>query len=462
MGSQSQECAVLIDAGSSGSRFWIYSWIDDTNSWVNDVPSGLIAEESYEVEPGIIEYLDDTTAMEAEFQTGLDELLAYIEGEDDLCQDTGDIPMYLMATAGLRTESNDEVREILDAVELWFEANAPFDWRFATLLSGDEEATYAWIATNYVLGLLGDGEKVGILEMGGQSFQVAFESADEIIMDNSFNVDVFGTSYRIYAKSWNGFGLQAIWNTVDEIIATDEGKAFLGWNGTAYTHPCLQVGWYNDLSSKLDWALGGYYDSVNCSLLLEYLFEEYTVSDLCAYSNCSIAGAYVSTMESVDFYALSGFYFMVNALNRIDDSLGFSPSINDLSDALEEMCELNITQMSLQMDDFYSKYDAWRCYQGKIIYQMMSMLPNLGVSATITNDNAENENGVEGTWLVGALIELMQDDAVVEEDNTGNENKYLPFFIIFAVAFLIATIAICYLYSSRAKQAANTSPVDQL
>jgi len=451
----SKECAVLVDAGSSGSRFWVYSWTSDNDAWENDVPSDLSAEESYEADPGIIEYFDNTTAMEAEFQKGVDELLAYIKGEDDLCQDTEDIPMYMMSTAGLRTESNDEVKKVFDAVESWFETNAPFDWQFATQLSGEEEATYAWIATNYVLGLLDGGEKIGIMEMGGQSFQIAFQPVNDIIMDDSFDVDLFGTSYRIYAKSWNGFGLQAIWDTVDEIIATDEGKALLGWNGTAYTQPCLQVGWYNDLSSKLDWALEGDYDSAKCSLLLEYLFENYTASDLCDYSTCSIAGAYVSSMRGVDFYALSNFYYLAYALNRVDDSLGFSPKVSNLSNAIEGMCELNITQLSLQMDDYYSKYDAWRCYQGKIIYQMVSMLPDLGINASITYANAENENGVEGTWLVGALIEQMHGAAVVQANNTDNENKYLPYFITFVGAFLIAMIAICYLCFSPVKQDAG-------
>jgi len=378
--------------------------------------------------------------------------------------------MYLMSTAGLRTEPNDEVREILDAVESWFETNAPFDWQYATLLSGEEEATYAWIATNYVLGNLIFLKKVGIMEMGGQSFQVAFQPVNEIIMDNLYDVDLFGTSYRIYAKSWNGFGLQAVWDTVDEIIATDVGKTFLGWNGTAYTHPCLQVGWDNELTSKLDWPLEGDYDSAKCSLLLEYLFENYTTSDLCDYSTCSIAGAYVSSMAGVDFYALSNFYYLLEALNRVDDSLGYSPTLPNLSNAIEETCELNVTQLSIQMDGYYSKYDVWRCYQGKIIYQMVSMLPDLGINASITYENAKNENGVEGTWLVGALnqkmhdaalIQKMHDAAVVQENNTGNENKYLPYFITFLVLFLIAMIVICYLCFSK-EQPANVPPIDNL
>jgi len=447
----SNECAVLIDAGSSGSRFWIYSWTADSSSWQNDVPSDLNAEESYKVEPGIIEYFDDTTAMEEEFQVGLDNVLAFIQEEEDRCQDTGDIVLWLMATAGLRTESSDDVKEILDAIGVWFEANAPFDWLFGVVLSGEEEATYAWIANNYVLGRLGDGDEVGIMEMGGQSFQIAFKPADEIIMDNSFDLELFGTTFRIYAKSWNGFGIDALLDNLDEMLSTDEGKKFLNWNGTAYSHPCLQEGWYDGLSSKLDWPLAGYYDSVNCSLLLEYFFEQYSISDVCDYNECSIAGAYISDMENIDIYALSNFYYRVDALNGVDDSLGFSPSLSSFSQATEAMCELNITELASQMEDYYPIFDVLECYKSKITYQIESMLPNLGVSGTVTYGKAENENGIEGTWLLGALIQIMYSAAVEEyeseEYKSGNDNMYLPYFILFLVAFVLSTSVFGYAYT---------------
>jgi Golgi nucleoside diphosphatase len=439
----SKECAILIDAGSSGSRFYIYSWTAENDSWTDDVPSDLSAEKSYEVEPGIIEYYENTAAMEMEFQAGLDEVIAYVEGEEDRCQNTEDIPIWLMSTAGLRTESNSDVKNILDDIGVWFVANAPFDWKYGRLLSGEEEATYAWIATNYVLDLFGDGEKVGIIEMGGQSFQIAFIPDDGIIMDDSYDLELFGKTYRIYANSWNGFGFEAIWDKLDEIVSTTEGEVFLGWNGTTYTHPCLPKEWTNDLSSKLDWPFGGYYDSINCTILLDYFFDNYSAPDFCDYNECSLAGAYVSDMKNVDFYAVSNFYFAVNALNRIDDSLGFSPSLASLSQAIEEMCELNITELSLQMDDYYPKYDAWRCILSKIIYKTLSLLPNFGVDGTVTYKNAENKN-VEGNWLVGMLIESMyRDTADTKITYFSDDSYWLPYFIVILVLLVIALIALC-------------------
>jgi len=468
------ECAVLIDAGSSGSRFWIYSWPADSNAWQNDVPSDLTAEESYKVSPGIIEWFNDPAAMQGEFQKGLDEVVDYIQEEEGRCQSNSDIGMWLMSTAGLRTESNNEVNEILVAISEWFETNAPFDWQYGRLLSGEEEATYAWIGNNWVLGLLGEGDKVGIVEMGGQSLQVAFVPSNGIIMDGSYDLELFGSRYRMYANSWNGFGLQATWDNTKEMALSEEGVKFLGWNGTSYTHPCLPEGWSDDLSVDVDWAFAGHYDRANCTRLVEYYFEQYSVSDVCDYDVCSLAGAYVSTMEKVDFYGLAAIYYTLEALNRLDDSLGFSPSFSSLSQAIEAACELNVTELAEQMEGYYSKYDSWACYKSKLIYQILMILPGFGDSAKITYGSAENANGVEGTWLVGALIEIMHSAAVFEaandgtntegtgvEINTGNDNKFLPYFLIFLVAFVIAAISSCYIFTSRTKVNAYSVPPEQ-
>merc|ERR1719189_8002 len=110
---------------------------------------------------------------------------------------------------------------------------------------------------------------------------------------------------------------------------------------------------------------------------------------------------------------------MTSALNRLNDTLGTSPSLTGLSDAIEAMCELSITELSTQMEDYYPEYDSWRCFQSKIIHKIETMLPNLGVYGSINNEIVETWNGVEATWLVGALIEKMYRSAAIEEHKSG-------------------------------------------
>merc|ERR1719233_545169 len=106
-------------------------------------------------------------------------------------------------------------------------------------------------------------------------------------------------------------------------------------------------------------------------------------------------------MKSVDFYALSNFNYVVRAHNKLNDTLGTSPSIDSLSEAIEKWCELNITELSLQVKNYYAKYDAVECIHSKIVINMCKKFPNLGVQSTVTYGSAEDANGVEGTWLLG-------------------------------------------------------------
>merc|ERR1711920_659507 len=126
-----------------------------------------------------------------------------------------------------------------------------------------------------------------------------------------------------------------------------------------------------------------------------------------------------------------------------------------------------------QMEGYYAKYDSWACYKAKLIFKILKILPGFGEKATITYGSAENENGMEGTWLVGALIEIMHSAAVVEAANdgtntemtgvkkTGNDNKFLPYFLIFLVAFVIAAISFCYVFTSRTKGNTYAAPSAQ-
>jgi len=468
----SPKCAVLIDAGSSGSRFWIYSWTAHSDTWETSIPSDLKSTDSYKAKPGIIEYFTNTTAMEIQFQAGLDEVLAYIDGEYVFCQDTADIPMWLMSTAGLRTESNQDVRDILDAIGEWMVANVPFKWQFAALLSGEEEAIYAWVATNHVLGRFESGNRVGIMEMGGQSMQIAFEPVYPIIMDNSYDIVLFGNTYRVYASSWNGFGYDAIIDSIYRIIDKIYGDKELAEELFAKgAHPCLPVGWKNWYSSIVNWVLEGGYNNTSCTRLIDTFYNQYTMSEMCGYSECSIAGQYVSDMKSVNFYAMSNFYHMVETLNKLDDTLGFSPSMDSLHEAIEKYCALNITELRLQVDKYFEEYNAVECMHSKIIISLLRKLPNFGVQSTVTYKTAEDANGLEGSWLLGALIYQMyhidssdeknisvEGDEVtsLEEDKVTYiaEDKvtYLPHFITFVVLFFIVTVPCCYLlYQTKIK-----------
>ncbi|MEE8171614.1 MAG: hypothetical protein V3T62_01645, partial [Alphaproteobacteria bacterium] len=209
----SAEYALLIDAGSSGSRIHLYQWQPE-----DDAPIPLIDEVTLEgdcdkTEPGLVEPLGDDDACRQPSDVGelLKPLINCARSElDDRIEDPKEIPLYLMATAGMRLcESDDEPRhdEIMEQVRAYLEG-APFDFRDASTIDAREEALYAWVAANYQnlsLRTKTENGTIGILELGGASGQIAFVPQNPKPEDTEV-VHIAGSKYKVYARGYDGVG----------------------------------------------------------------------------------------------------------------------------------------------------------------------------------------------------------------------------------------------------------------
>merc|ERR1719510_2842177 len=139
-------CAIIIDAGSSGTRFKLYHWENSEEAWIHKLP--LIIEEKYnaeqaplvDVEPGIDQWHSQSAEMIEDFSMALAVLKEHTMAVRHPKTDTscGLTRMWLYATAGLRTGTASQARAILDPVEEWFAENSPFEWMGAHILSGTE------------------------------------------------------------------------------------------------------------------------------------------------------------------------------------------------------------------------------------------------------------------------------------------------------------------------------------
>jgi len=87
------------------------------------------------------------------------------------------IPLWVKATAGVRTQSLDNQTKILNATNACLANLAGYEWKGAEVISGEMEGVYAWLAVNHVARTLRsvDGQNTrGIVELGGQSAQLAY------------------------------------------------------------------------------------------------------------------------------------------------------------------------------------------------------------------------------------------------------------------------------------------------
>jgi hypothetical protein len=161
----------VVDAGSSGSRIALY----ESGAQPLGSPDRLM-EKKPSVPP-----LSDFEANPIEAGPKgmgplLDELDAYLASKG---VDKSNVSVSVLATAGMRNvEQRDPAaaQAIMDSVTAYIPTRG-YTVGEVSIMSGQREALYAWIDANASSGTLDDGDnKVGIVEIGGASAQVAFQS----------------------------------------------------------------------------------------------------------------------------------------------------------------------------------------------------------------------------------------------------------------------------------------------
>ena len=151
------------------------------------------------------------------------------------------------ATAGMRlleaaneADSKKILKEIESNFDRYTESQKRFSKKAVEIISGDKEGLYCWISTNYLMKYIPPRDRpingtVGILDMGGASSQIAFQTNCESVEDcrkekASTNLianettRLFGIDYDIYTYSNLCFGNDAARRRYQYIIIFSSGS----------------------------------------------------------------------------------------------------------------------------------------------------------------------------------------------------------------------------------------------
>jgi len=224
---------AVIDAGSSGSRVYIYSWPKREFEGDEFLPpqnlSVPVAETtSFKCTPGV-----DSPAGVAELTRIVEEARKFLVSEAS-ASEPARTAIFLKATAGLRvlppkqrSEQLQSVRQMLRASGFLFRSESQ-----ARVISGEEEGVFGWITVNYMLGRLNytlpgtlQGS-YGALDLGGASTQITFKPSDPDILENSYSVRLGGViTESVYTHSFLYFGAN------EAIARADAASVFASWPG---------------------------------------------------------------------------------------------------------------------------------------------------------------------------------------------------------------------------------------
>ena len=191
---------AIIDAGSSCSRLYIYEVkADSTVKLLYPVSDQEKKESKGRAISTVANHPDSVRA----YYDGM--TLSYKSGSEN-------IPLYILATAGMRVQDQATADGVYNKLKAIGEANG-FSLKAAMTIAGRYEGLYAWIATNYENGTLTNSPK-GIIEVGGVSAQLAFASkTSDIPEDNKIVRQGWGT---IYSKSYLGGGLNWVYEHTED------------------------------------------------------------------------------------------------------------------------------------------------------------------------------------------------------------------------------------------------------
>lgn len=142
--------ALMIDAGSTGSRIHVYKFS-------NCLPEGakpgdkhlpeLQDEIFLAIQPGLSSFKGKPREAAESLRELMDAAMKGVPESERSCT-----PIAVKATAGLRLLGAKESQEILDYVESWLKKEWPFHVvdNGVTIMDGKDEGVYAWITINYV------------------------------------------------------------------------------------------------------------------------------------------------------------------------------------------------------------------------------------------------------------------------------------------------------------------------
>ncbi len=358
--------AVVIDAGSSGSRVHIFEWEPGQGNAlpkVKAIKPGPGECEKSVVSPGIAQKALKSSEDAGNYLKPLINCALGVIKDEKIRHGT---KLYLMATAGMRLLDGDSQKSIFEAVRAYLKKDTPFivDAPGIRTISGKEEGVFGWIAANYFY----DGSAVpvfsgdkGTLDLGGASTQMTFLSPNAP-KKNSFTLRLGDTSYALYAVSFLGWG---------------QNEAFHKASGPS----CLPSGYAKDSVGNYDICKEG----IKAAMTAEG-------KNKCN-GACSPTGGYRPQAEG-GFIAFSGFYYTFSFFCPGTDRV----SLRDLEKAGRDFCRTPWKDLVTRYPGTGEQYLSRYCFNAAY----MSALLNGAYGFPMDTDRISVREGTD--WTMGAVV----------------------------------------------------------
>ncbi|XP_020662906.3 nucleoside diphosphate phosphatase ENTPD5 [Pogona vitticeps] len=371
---------IMFDAGSTGTRIHIYTFIQRSP----ENPAELEGEIFESVKPGLSAYADQP-------EKGAETVRQLLNMAKEVVPSSHweTTPVVLKATAGLRLLAEHKAEALLSEVRAVFE-ESPFlvPDNCVSIMDGTSEGILAWITVNFLTGQLygQNPQTVGTLDLGGASTQITFlpqleETLEQTPADFFTSFQMFNSTFKLYTHSYLGFGLKAA------RLAT-LGALEMEADGRMFRSSCLPK------QLEAEWHFGG----------VRYRYggkkEGKTGFEPCYSEVLRVVQGKLHQADEIQrssFYAFSYYYDRAVDTDLIDYEKGGVLQVRDFERKAKEVCD-NL--------DNYRSASPFLCMDLSYITALLK--EGFGFGDNTVLQLAKKVNKIETGWALGATFHLLQ------------------------------------------------------
>ncbi|XP_050700997.1 ectonucleoside triphosphate diphosphohydrolase 1-like [Eriocheir sinensis] len=234
-----RQFGVVIDAGSSHSEVFLFSWHDDNRLGTHDVE---LVHRCF-LAGGINSFASHSEDLQGYFEPCLTETKSHLPASQ-----RANTPLYLGATAGMRIlQSFDKgaAKAVLATLRQIFATSSfKFNPENVEVIPGSEEGISGWIAVNYLAhnSTKRIGATASALDVGGASLQVTTELAGQSAWQTK-PISLFNHTHSVFSKSFLCYGIGEAQQRYNFYLLNVSGTSNITREERAApTDPCLPKG----------------------------------------------------------------------------------------------------------------------------------------------------------------------------------------------------------------------------
>lgn len=347
--------AIIVDAGSSGSRLHLFKYQIQTDSSLPAITDIF----SSKVTPGLSSFVDSPQMAGESLKNLFDQATEQLQNQQ---VDLKTVPVSILATAGMRLLPPEKQKAIYDNISAYLQSHYSFTIKSIATISGTMEGVYDWLDVNYLAGnFQPNGHATGIIDMGGASTQIVY--ATNSVSENTVTFKLNGKDVTLFSKSFLGLG---------------QDQARLSINTATNAASC-----YPQNFSVAD-VIKGDFNFASCRKLYADLIQSYHVVEQ------------IPQVMNESFLAFSGVYFAYNFL-RVDST----PDQATVEKSIQTVCSTSWEDLKQSYPKIPEKYLATYCANATYIDELLNNTYYVNPSKMLV---AYQINGNDIDWPLGALL----------------------------------------------------------